>query len=141
MQDLQRLIPQNKSDTVAVERAMSAGYPAIEEILPALLEWIQDGNWPVAHLLIPFLAAIGDPMVPHIRDVLQGEDDVWKYWCLQVIATLPTSARLKLLPDLQRIVRFPTPGEVVEEVALEAEELLSRLDELDDPRRDGRRRR
>ena len=41
-------IPTDKFDHEAVERASALGYPGINPILPDLLIWLQDRNWPVA---------------------------------------------------------------------------------------------
>src|SRR4051794_23281462 len=65
MGDVQHLIPQNKFDLKRAQAAVEVGYPAVAPILPELLEWLQDYNWPVAHILAPFLASIGEPLVPH----------------------------------------------------------------------------
>ena len=60
------LIPKSKSDLETANRAVAAGYPAVKPVLGELVEWLKDYNWPVAHVLAPFLAKIGIPLVPHI---------------------------------------------------------------------------
>lgn len=44
--DLSASIPTDKHDLAAVANAARLGYPAINAILPELLEWLQDINWP-----------------------------------------------------------------------------------------------
>jgi hypothetical protein len=57
--DLVALLPLDKYDAAKLGLLVAAGYPAIEPLLPALLQWLQDGNWPIARHLSPFLASIG----------------------------------------------------------------------------------
>jgi hypothetical protein len=56
---------------------ISLGYPAVAPVLPDLLEWLRDGNWPVSHPMGEFLASLPEPMAPLIWDVLRGTDDIW----------------------------------------------------------------
>ena len=125
--DLVELIPDGKHDLDTVARAVEAGFPAVEPILSDLLECIQDRNWPIAQEIWPFLTSLGVPLAPHIEAVFEGSDDGWKYWCVSLVGGLDSEAQQLLLPALTRIVEHPTPGEIKEEVALEARELLERL--------------
>ena len=108
--DIRSLIPQDKLDTDRAEQVVAAGYPAVEPILPELLEWIQDCNWPVAQVIAPFLATIGMPLLPHIRAVLATDDVMWKYWVFYVIKDSPDLAAA-LRADLERYANSPTPEE------------------------------
>ena len=76
------LIPKTKFDLDAAEQAVKAGYPAVEPVLNDLIEWLQDYNWPVAHILAPFLASIGLPLIPYIDKVFSTDDETWKYWMI-----------------------------------------------------------
>lgn len=75
-------IPATKYDTASIENAASLGFPTINSILPELLEWIKDGNWPVARSLFCLLAQAGPEIAPHIKAVFDGEDEEWKYFIL-----------------------------------------------------------
>ena len=79
---LRELLPHEKGDTERAEAIVALGYPAVAPILPDLIEWLQDCNWPVAHVLSPFLAQIGLPLLPPVRAVLATNDYQWKYWVL-----------------------------------------------------------
>ena len=83
--DLAAILPTNKRDTERAEAIVALGFPTVEPILSTLLEWMQDINWPVAQVLAPFLANIGGPLAPHVRPILQTDDDIWKYWILDCI--------------------------------------------------------
>ena len=52
-------IPKDKHDLLALERARELGFPLLNEIIPDLLEWLQDGNWPVARPTATLLAEAG----------------------------------------------------------------------------------
>lgn len=112
--DIRPLIPQNKFDTDRAEQAVAAGYPAVEPILPELLEWIKDSNWPVARVLAPFLGSIGTPLIPHIRKILATGDTIWKYWTLTYLVQDSPDVAAALREDLQRYANSPTPDETAE---------------------------
>ena len=76
------LVPKSKSDLDTANRAVAAGYPAVESVLPELVEWLQDYNWPVAHVLAPFLAEIDLPLIPQIDHVFSTTDETWQYWMI-----------------------------------------------------------
>jgi hypothetical protein len=115
--DLKACIPSNKHDSAAVERALQVGFPALEPVLLDLLIWLQDMNWPVAGPLCPLLAQAGPALLPHLRDILRSNDDVWKYWIISRLLTeVPLQVIEQLRPDLQRIVNAPTPGEELEDL-------------------------
>lgn len=106
-----------------MQAAIAAGWPAVLPVLPGLLEWLQDMNWPVARPLAPFLASIGAPLAPAIRQVLDGDDGIWKTnLILQLVAPSP-ALRAALDEDLRRLATHPSAGDRAEEAdqaALEA---------------------
>lgn len=69
----------------AAETVIRLGYPRVKSILPGLLEWIQDLNWPGSREIADFLLEIGDPMIPYVKDVLNqhSDDQEWVYWILK----------------------------------------------------------
>ncbi|MBO9558425.1 MAG: DUF5071 domain-containing protein [Caulobacter sp.] len=124
---LRALLPEDKLDIDAVARLVTEGYPAIQPLLPDLLTWMQDINWPVAQALQPFLASIGASLAPLVRTILNTNDDVWKYW---VVACLVAESRpliLALEPELKKLAYTPTPGEQGERIDRLAENILRRL--------------
>ena len=121
------LVPKHIFDIDRAAACVSLGYPGVEPILPELLEWLQDCNWPVARVLAPFLGSIGLPMLPHVRKLLEGDDDIWKYWVLsRVVEESPTLAAA-LREDLERIANSPTASETAEELDRKAREILISL--------------
>lgn len=124
MDDIQKLIPQHKFDTERAQAVIQTGYPAIEPILPQLLEWIQDMNWPVALILAPFLSSIGNPLAPHIKIILSSNDEIWKYWILNRIVQASSELAISLRREIERLAFTPTAQEVTEEVNIAALEVM-----------------
>ena len=129
MADLSNLVPSDKSDREAAQRAIAYGWPGDEPVIGELLTWLQDCNWPVAHILIPFLAQIGDPLAPHLRPIFDGDDDGWKYWIIvEILGRGPMTLAEQFRADLERLVQHPTPMEVEAELPEMAKGVLDRLD-------------
>ena len=117
-----------KCDLETAERLVALGYPAVAPALPELLEWIQDINWPVAHILAPFLATVGRPLVPELWRVLHSDDSMWKYWCISyIIAEMPLDVAVEFEPELSRLAHDPAPWERAEELDDVARDALARL--------------
>ena len=122
------LVPTSKGDLTRARAAVEAGYPAVDPILGELLKWLQDYNWPVAHILGPFLASIGVPLVPHIWRVLGTDDHMWKYWVIGIlIRDLPEAAAAEFRPELERLCYNPQPDERGSELDEQARDVLERF--------------
>jgi hypothetical protein len=107
----QSLVPLDKGDTERAHAAVRAGYPAVAPILPELLEWLQDCNWPVAGILSPFLESIGSPLIPHLRLIMSGDDLVWKYWIIGHIMGGSREVAEAFRNELERLAHSPTDEE------------------------------
>lgn len=117
----------HKCDEANATKLIERGYPAVAPVLPYMIEWLQDCNWPVAKPVFGFLASIGAPVLPEIRRVFATHDDVWKYWCIELLKAMPLAVAEQMRSDLAAIVNEPTPGEISEEVVEGANELLAAL--------------
>ena len=124
MHDLSRLVPNDKLDLDTAQAAVDAGYPSVAPIVPELLEWLQDCNWPVAHVLAPFLASIGEPLVPHVARVMSSDDYVWKYWMIGAIMRYSPVVAQSFRGELDRLVNSPTEVESRNELHQLAHEVL-----------------
>ncbi len=118
----------HKSDVDRARRLVALGYPRVAPVLPFMLEWIQDCNWPVADELLPFFASVGRPMLPEIKRVFATNDDVWKYWCILLLGRMDLEILEEMRAHLDAVARQPTRGEEEEGVAEEARNLLMRID-------------
>lgn len=127
--DLSALLPQGPDDVERARALIDLGYPAVAPVLPTLMAWVQDMRWPVARIIAPFLASLGDEVLPEVHRVLSSNDVVWKYWCLwAIVRELPTPALEELRPVLIRLSRSPSPAEAVQQVDVLAKEIVSRLE-------------
>ncbi|MFZ6749052.1 DUF5071 domain-containing protein [Undibacterium sp. Ren11W] len=120
-------LPVDKHDTARAEALVALGYPAISPVLPDLLECIQDGNWPVARVILPFLKNVGAPLASHVRTIFQGNDDTWKYFVLYFLVGECKELATELVVDLKRLVNCPTAREVGEELDIGAKEILDKF--------------
>lgn len=125
--DLKYKLPVDKYDTASAEYIVALGYPANKDVLPDLLEWIQDGNWPVAKILIPFLATVGLPLVPHIQIALRGHDQGWKYFILNGVIAESQELAILLFDDLHRLATAPTSLEKEESLDTIAIEIFQKF--------------
>lgn len=123
MGDIRDLVPQSKFDFERAEAAIRAGYPAVAQILGELMEWLKD-NWPISLALNQFLSTIGEPLVPHIWNVLRSDDDAWKYWTMGLIRTLPESVAAQFRAELTRLCYAPQPDEKANDLNEKAEWVL-----------------
>ena len=112
MDDPVRLVPKGKGDRDTARAAIEAGYPAVEPVLGEMVEWLQDMNWPVAKILVPFLKTISEPLVPHIWHVLRTDDSEWKRNVIEeLIPELPPEVAEQFRSEIERIATNPTPHE------------------------------
>ena len=126
MTESNHLIPESKFDFGAIQRLDPK---ALSPILPELLVWLQDINWPVAIPMSKILLTVPNEIVPHVRNVLHTNDSEWIEWCLQyIVSFLPVALIRELELELQRIAYSPTKEEVEGESHLTAQELLQTLD-------------
>ena len=120
-------IPKDKFDTAAIERAEQIGFPKLNPVLSDLLVWLQDGNWPVAPRTASLLSNAGVEILPHIKDILNSKDGIWKYWTINlVVRNLSSDVLSGLRSDLARLADHPTFDDQVEEVDVVARVLLNR---------------
>lgn len=127
--ELRELIPKNKHDLMTVALAKRVGYPSLIPILPDLLDWTQDYNWPVAKGIFEVLSEAGPEIVPHLCSVFRSDDSVWKYWLLsELCPTLTMKIIDALRPDIIRLVKHPTKSDQEEGVNIAAAALTVNKD-------------
>ncbi|MGF6346805.1 DUF5071 domain-containing protein [Variovorax sp. W2I14] len=124
--EIAHLLPVDKHDLPKAEAVVALGYPAVEALLPELITWMQDINWPVAKILTPFLAGIGEPLAPHLRMIFESEDHVWKYRVLDKLVAPSPRLAVAVEPYLLRMALEPSLGESGEEVDEIARRILAK---------------
>jgi hypothetical protein len=126
--DPRELLPRDKRDLDNARAVAALGYPAVAPVLPDLLEWLQDCNWPVSRPIGDFLASLPHQMAPLIWGVLRGNNDIWKYWCIvRLISVMPPEIAEQFRPELTRLAERPTRAEHSEELDEVAQDALHTL--------------
>lgn len=123
MQSIEELIPKHKADTSTAEKLMGYSFEEIEPIIPQLLEWIQDMNWPVAEPVSRYLESISGHLTPYIVEILRGNDPTWKYWCLRVLGH-SKQIDYVLLQEIRRLKDYASKMDIEEGVLDEAKQIL-----------------
>ncbi|WP_413407868.1 DUF5071 domain-containing protein [Paenibacillus amylolyticus] len=78
--DIRECLPRDKHDFEAVRKLNQFSDVELKVIIPELMEWLQDGNWPISKPVENLLLRLGEDLVPHIKDVLQTQDSTWEYF-------------------------------------------------------------
>ncbi|WP_315372820.1 DUF5071 domain-containing protein [Paenibacillus xylanexedens] len=131
--DIRECLPSDKHDFEAVRKLSEFSDVELKVIIPELMEWLQDGNWPISKPVENLLLRLGEDLIPHIKDVLQTQDPQWEYFILVgLIDRLPISHLSMLQTDLVRILESPTPSEVLEELYEVIVELLEKMKETNE---------
>ncbi|WFA85922.1 DUF5071 domain-containing protein [Paenibacillus amylolyticus] len=126
--DFRECLPRDKFDYEAVRKLSEFSDVELKVIIPELMEWLQDGNWPISKPVEDILLRLGEDLVPHIKDVLQTQDSTWEYFILVgLIDRLPVSHLSMLRSDLVRILESPTHDEILEELDEVILELLEKM--------------
>lgn len=128
MENYEDLLPRHKFDNERVEIIKKMDREKILPLLPRLLEWIQDMNWPVAPSVLELLLTFPEEIVPHVQDLLYSDDDNWKWFILRFLVTeLPVESRAQFKEYLIRVAETPTHNEFAEEIDEIAKEILETI--------------
>jgi hypothetical protein len=124
---LPELVPGSKDETEKAKKLVALGFPTVEPVIAEMLEWVEDANWPVAKVFLPFLAGIGGPLVPHVRYVLQSQDEQWKRVVLEHIVSESGALAHGLSVDLLRLIDSPSDAERAEGLHTMADALFQKF--------------
>ncbi|MFJ6211152.1 DUF5071 domain-containing protein [Lysinibacillus sp. NPDC092081] len=128
MESFEELLPRHKHDHDRVEMIKKMDRDKILPLLPNLLEWIQDMNWPVAPSVLELLLTFPEEIVPYVQDVLSSDDDNWKWFILHfLVIELPVKLRVQFREYLTRVAETPTHNELAEELDDIAKEILETI--------------
>ncbi len=120
------MIPKDKFDVTAVEQLAHMETAQIIPLLPQMLEWIQDMNWPVAEPMVEVLLQYPTELTSLVEQVLLGDDDMWIYWCLQkIVPRLPFFSKLALMESVERIATLTVTSSNEHNVEAAKKALLS----------------
>lgn len=118
-------LPRDKHDTQAAQALVALEWEQVACVVPQILEWMQDSNWPVAAIFRPFLIAQGARLAPCIKLILATDDATWKYCILEGIVRHSPALASALDMELQHLASFPAADELQEGVTALAHEILA----------------
>lgn len=119
-------VPSDKFDIAAVQRLEALSDDELRSVIPDLLTWLQDSNWPVADPLADFLTKHRETVEPFLSPLLLAEqkDEIWKYEIInQLLKKWGNAVSDEIKKEISRIISSPTQGEVSEFVQDKAKEL------------------
>jgi len=110
------------------------GYPRVKLIIPELLEWIQDMNWPGAQDIADLLSTIDDEIVPYVKQVLKSGDGIWIIWLLsEVVSKWNPNLNKQIKDDLYKLSVTLDNNLIIEGVDIQAMKLLYESELIDKP--------
>jgi len=119
-------LPHDKYDTRRAAELVRLEWEEVEPSIPAILEWLQDINWPVATVFIPFLVDAGARLAPFVRPILSADDAIWTLNVLNVVVSQSPALASELSGELERLADNPTASEQLEGASDRAREILGR---------------
>lgn len=101
------------------------GYPRVKAIIPELLEWIQDMNWPGAQEIVDLLITADDEIVPYVKKVLKSGDGIWIIWLLsEVVSKWNPNLNKQIKDDLYKLSVTLDNNIIIEGVDIQSMKLL-----------------
>lgn len=123
--ELELLLPRDKYDTESATALVCLGWHRVERVVPQILEWLQDINWPVATIFRPFLIDAGARLAPFIRPIFATDDAVWTFNILQAVVSQSPALTAELSCELERLANSPALVEQLEGVSDVARQILA----------------
>ncbi|WP_279615475.1 DUF5071 domain-containing protein [Paenibacillus typhae] len=118
-------MPTDKYDFKSVERLSCLEESQVIPLIPELLEWVQDINWPIAAAVADLLQKYKVHTVPHIEAVfLLRDDSIWIYNILAYLMNEWDSGLVSALSS--SILKLAQASDIYEDTDLLAVEILSK---------------
>ena len=97
-------------------------------LLPELINYTQDINWPVAPIIVETLLKFPIEIVPSVQAVLAEDDDSWKWFLLNyLVSKLPLDSKFHFKEYLIRVAEIPTESEIAEELDYVSKNILETM--------------
>jgi hypothetical protein len=123
MMNIRYFIPKDKFDESGIEELRKLSFEQIKPIIPDLLKWMQDMNWPVAKSVVNILKPFSEKLTKEVVAILKSDDVMWKLW---IICNLVRNTNDPLIiKELEKIAKHPTKDEIDNEVDSEAKAILN----------------
>jgi hypothetical protein len=93
--------PQSKHDFDTVDRLDKIPSREWQHLVPELLTWLQDANWPIFLPVRDLLLKCPRSVVEPLRRIFEGDDDAWQYYTLEfLVSRMPEDGLQALEPTL-----------------------------------------
>lgn len=102
--------PRDKHDFEMVEQLKRADPTHWKHLVPGLLAWLQDQNWPIWRCVKEVLLRDSWAVIEPLHCVLQGCDTEWQFNCLLLIQEMPVTVQALLRDDLTALRKRVTDG-------------------------------
>lgn len=128
MKDLKNLLPSNKFDVEQAKKLKDLDRSQVLLLLPDLISYTQDINWPVAPIIVETLLKFPIEIVPSVQAVLAEDDDSWKWFLLNyLVSKLPLDSKFHFKEYLIRVAEIPTESEIAEELDYVSKNILETM--------------
>ncbi|WP_088547164.1 DUF5071 domain-containing protein [Paenibacillus aquistagni] len=121
-------LPRDKHDFERVRTLYEIERNELIALLPEILTWLQDINWPIAIEVAELLLnKIPRETISIVIEVLKGEDEIWKENCLRYFVMKLPKVLLEidnLKSEITRIANQPTEEEKIEEIHITAQQII-----------------
>ncbi|KAH9219260.1 hypothetical protein DL95DRAFT_443635 [Leptodontidium sp. 2 PMI_412] len=127
------LIPKSKMDVESIEHLTPLSPSTLAPLIPHLLTWIQDSNWPISQPIIELLRKHPSIVIEPVRKVLRDEageedDGAWKSNCLNgLVVEMERGFQMEFKDELVRMAKSPTNEELEWETMDVAKDVLGEL--------------
>ncbi|WP_298115111.1 DUF5071 domain-containing protein [Flavobacterium sp.] len=123
-QNILELIPKDKGDYKTAQNLKKHNISKLKSIIPKLLEWIQDMNWPISVIVAEYLVDNFSEIENEIYPILNTNDDIWKWNVINIFKDLIGDE--KSIELIKRIAENPTEMEKLEELDLLCKEVIEK---------------
>lgn len=123
-QNILELIPKDKGDYKTAQNLKNYSVAELKPIIPNLLEWIQDMNWPISGIVAEYLADNFSEIENEIYPILNANDDIWKWNIINSFKDLIENE--ENISVIKRIAENPTEMEKDEELDLLCKEVVEK---------------
>lgn len=125
--DTKNLVPNNKEGLNFINNLKLKSISEIRDLIPQLLEWMQDMNWPQAPLIADYFSPYINEIQEELISILKSNDEMWKYWILHgLILHSEITPSQKILLEVKRVYLNASKQEKEEEVDVIAKEILKK---------------
>jgi len=93
--------PRDRHDYASLERIEASEPATWAHLIPELLTWLQDPNWPISGRVKEILLLNPVASIEPVRLVLEGDDEAWQSNCLDLVRHWPRDTQSMLRADLE----------------------------------------